>query len=94
MHEKAQAAIYNSTHTDSHLEVVDVPIGEISKYVNNHGLDEGLLENLAKESKEGVSDLITQYEQELTTLPEKGQFAIQRRKWLKTKIYHLKNNQQ
>ena len=40
------------------------------------------------------SELIAKYEQELTTLPEKGQFAIQRRKWLKTKIYQLKNNQQ
>jgi len=34
--------------------------------------------------------LIAQYEQELTTLPEKGQFATQRRKWLKNKIYELK----
>lgn len=37
-----------------------------------------------------TQELITQYEQELTTLPDKGQFANQRRKWLQSKIYQLK----
>lgn len=67
MHEKAQVAIYNSTHTDSHIEILE-----------------------GDKAKEAI---IAKYEQELTTLPDKGQFATQRRKWLNAKIYELKYKQ-
>jgi hypothetical protein len=86
MHVKAQAAMYNATHTDSQMQVKDVKISELKDYV---GIPEEAIVELAENSKKYVVERISQIEDLLKAPPK--YLPHSKRVVLEKELFELKN---
>lgn len=85
--DEQSAKEYNDTHTDSQMQVEDVPINELKDYV---GISEESIEDLAENHKKSIEAQIKALEEELSHVGV-GNVGKIRKKFLQSKINNLKS---